>query len=55
MLVEVAVEMSLADGVLVISRITPPQYTLEGLLEGVTDENLHGEVETGPAVGDEVW
>lgn len=31
----------------------PP--VLEDLLAGVTPENLHGEVDTGPAVGREVW
>lgn len=27
--------------------------TLDGLLAGITEENLHGEVQTGPAVGNE--
>ena len=31
----------------------PP--VLEALLAAVTPENLHGEVDTGPAVGNEVW
>jgi hypothetical protein len=26
---------------------------LEGLLEGITDKNLHPEMETGPEVGEE--
>lgn len=29
--------------------------TLEELLEQITLENLHGEVETGVPVGNEVW
>ncbi len=29
--------------------------TLDGLLRGVTDQNLHGEWDTGPAAGTEVW
>jgi hypothetical protein len=29
--------------------------TLAQLLEGVNDTNLHHELETGPAVGEEVW
>lgn len=30
-------------------------YTLETLLAGVTPENLHKELETGQAVGNEAW
>ena len=30
-------------------------YTLESLLAGVTPENLHKELETGQAVGNEAW
>jgi prevent-host-death family protein len=29
--------------------------SLEDLLAGVNDANLHGEVETGPAMGNEAW
>ena len=29
--------------------------TLESLVAGVTPENLHGEFDTGPAVGQESW
>jgi antitoxin MazE len=35
--------------------LAEPSLTLEGLLVRITDENLHQEVETGPAVGNEVW
>lgn len=51
---DAAVELSVREGDLVISRIEP-SLTLEGLLARITDENLHQEVETGPAVGNEVW
>jgi antitoxin MazE len=30
-------------------------YSLDSLLAGVTPENIHGEVDTGPAVGRESW
>lgn len=30
-------------------------YTLEELLEGMTDENRHDEIDTGQPVGNEVW
>lgn len=49
-----AVEISVCEGDLVISRVES-SLTLEGLLGRITDENLHQEVETGPAVGKEVW
>ena len=31
------------------------EYELEELLSGVSKENLHGEVDSGEAVGREVW
>ena len=49
------VEMSLVDGQLVILPVVEPTLTLEHLLAQVTEDNLHGEVETGSAVGSEVW
>jgi antitoxin MazE len=50
-----AVELSLVDGALLVQPIAPQPPTLEELLRGVTDDNLPGEWETGPAVGKEVW
>jgi antitoxin MazE len=50
-----AIDMSLTDGKLSIERVVEPDLTLEHLLSGVTDENLHSEIETGQAVGNEVW
>ena len=49
------VELSIDQGRLIISPVPPEVITLEELLEGVTPENLHGEFETGPAVGAETW
>jgi antitoxin MazE len=49
------VELSLVEGKLVIQPVVPQPPTLEDLLRGVTDQNLHGEWDTGPAVGREVW
>ncbi len=39
----------------VVAAVPAPRYTLDGLLAGVTEQNLHGEVETGDAVGGEAW
>jgi len=30
-----------------------PFYTLEALLDGVTEENRHGKIDWGPSVGNE--
>ena len=49
------VEMSLRDGRLVVEPVHPSPVTLEDLLKDVTPENLHNEIDTGPAVGREVW
>jgi len=49
------VEMSLVGGRLVIVPVVEPTPTLERLLAQVSEDNLHGETETGPATGKEVW
>ncbi len=49
------VELSLSEGQLLVSPLRGDRLTLEALLQGVTDDNLHGEWETGAAVGREVW
>jgi antitoxin MazE len=52
---ETSVEMSLADGKLVITPVAKPKLTLKQLLAKVTKGNLHHEVDTGPAIGNETW
>ncbi len=49
------VEVSLVEGKLVVTPLTNPTFTLEQLLAGVTEENLHREVDTGATIGYEVW
>lgn len=49
------VEITLVEGRLVLSPVPEPRFTLSGLLAGVTEDNLHREVETGPALGAEAW
>jgi antitoxin MazE len=39
----------------VVIRRAKPQYTIEELLEGLTPDMLHGEIDTGPPVGREFW
>jgi antitoxin MazE len=52
---ETAVEVSLAEGRLIITPIAKPKPTLQQLLANVTEDNLHHEVNTGVAVGNENW
>ncbi|MCX6002960.1 MAG: AbrB/MazE/SpoVT family DNA-binding domain-containing protein [Chloroflexi bacterium] len=52
---ETSVEVSLADGKLVISPVAKPKLTLKQLLSKITPENLHHEVDTGSTVGNEMW
>jgi antitoxin MazE len=49
------VELFLRDGMLVIEPIAGEELELETLLAHVTKSNVHHEVDTGPAVGDEAW
>lgn len=48
------VSVSVIDGKLVLEPVKPV-YTLVDLLSQVTPENLHQEVETGAAAGNEAW
>jgi antitoxin MazE len=50
-----AVELTVVQGALVVKAVKPPAPTLAELLRGITDENLPGEWDTGPATGKEVW
>jgi antitoxin MazE len=50
-----AVELLLVEGKLIINPLAQSSLTFDDLLRGVTDENIHGEWDTGPAVGREVW
>jgi antitoxin MazE len=49
------VEISTREGDLVISRITPPPFTLDQLLAGITDDNLHEEIAVDQVLGNEAW
>lgn len=49
------VELSSSDGQLVVAAVTEPEYALDDMLTQITEDNVHGEIDTGPAVGHEVW
>jgi antitoxin MazE len=50
-----AISMEIVDGKIVLTPQKRKKYTLDELLEGMTSENLHPEVSTSAAVGNEVW
>lgn len=52
---ETEVELTLTNGGLIVIVASKPAQTLEDLLARVTKRNLHGEVDTGTAVGRESW
>lgn len=49
------VEVTISEGKLLLEPIVKPKYELEDFLAIITEENLHQEIDTGPAVGNEVW
>jgi antitoxin MazE len=47
-------ELTVEEGKLVLRPLSDhPEFDLDTLVAGITDENRHDEVETGPAVGNE--
>ncbi len=49
------VDLSMEDGNLVVKVAKPVEVDLDDLLAGITDENIHGEIDTGDSVGGEIW
>jgi antitoxin MazE len=49
------VDLSLVNGQLTVLPVAAPAFTLDELLEGVTEANVHQAVDTGSAVGQETW
>ena len=49
------VQLTLRDKQLVVVPLTKATLSLTALLAQVTDQNLHHEVDTDPAVGGEAW
>lgn len=50
-----AVDVREEDGRIIIEPVPAGVWELPTLLAGITAENLHAEVDTGPAMGHEVW
>ncbi len=49
------VDVRAEDGRVIIEPIRTVQHDLDVLVAGITDENRHEAVETGPPVGRETW
>jgi antitoxin MazE len=47
-------ELSVEAGALVLKPVADiPEFDLDAMVAGITDDNRHGEIQTGGAVGDE--
>jgi antitoxin MazE len=49
------VGLSLVKGKVIVETIKKKPVTLADLLEGMTDDQLHSEWQTGRALGGEIW
>ncbi len=49
------VEVSLINGQIVIKPVITPKWTLDQVLVGVNSGNIHHEIATSGAVGNEIW
>ncbi len=52
---ETLIELILEEGKLIIVPVSEPTLTLAELLDRITEDNRHEEVDTGPMRGAEVW
>ena len=49
------VDVSMSNGNIIVKPVSEPEYTLEALVDGITDLNRHDEIDWGQPVGNEVW
>ena len=49
------VEISLVEGQIIVTPVEAPSWTSDELLAGINKKNVHHEVDTGSAVGNEIW
>jgi antitoxin MazE len=52
---ESVVDVAVVNGDVIVHPTVSHSYSLEQLLAGVTENNLHQEVDFGSVVGKEVW
>ena len=49
------VNLSVSGDSIIVTPVGEEEYSLEELLEGVSENNLHGEFNTGAPAGKEIW
>jgi len=49
------VDLSIDKERIIITPIGEKEYSLDELLESVSESNLHGEFDTGAPAGKEIW
>lgn len=49
------VEIVREDNLIIIKPVRKKAFSLDSLLAGVTEENIHSEVPTGKPAGKELW
>jgi antitoxin MazE len=49
------VDLDVVDGNLIVKPSRRKRYSLSELVDKITPENLHAEIDTGASVGKEVW
>ena len=49
------VDLSVHDGKIIIDSKPEPKFSLVVILKAITSRNRHSEIDTGQAVGREVW
>lgn len=52
--VDDVVELVVEDGRIVIMPVKTKEYSLDSLMSGITDDNLHSEISFGEPVGKEL-
>jgi antitoxin MazE len=49
------IDLGIVDGSLVVKPRIRKRYSLDELVNAITPENLHSEIDSGAAVGNEFW
>ena len=50
-----SVDISVVEGKIVVEPVIESEVTLEQLVSNITEHNLHGEIDTDAAQGNEAW
>ncbi|MBD2465014.1 AbrB/MazE/SpoVT family DNA-binding domain-containing protein [Oscillatoria sp. FACHB-1407] len=51
----VEVDLVVVDGNLLVKPKSHKRYSLDELVQGITPDNCHAEIDSSTAVGNEVW